>query len=85
MPPSMYGVLSKEPVAARRASSRSVPLCPAPASSALFKGADAARPCSVTCGEGLVVAAGSADSEVALADGTNHRAHSRVPAAVAVG
>lgn len=46
---------------------------------------DTTLACSVTCGDGLAEGVPPAGrSEVALADGTNHRAHSRVPAAVAV-
>ncbi|MBL3665872.1 hypothetical protein JL475_07630 [Streptomyces sp. M2CJ-2] len=46
---------------------------------------DTTLACSVTCGDGLAEGVPPAGmSEVALADGTNHRAHNRVPAAVAV-
>src|SRR5690606_29473160 len=46
---------------------------------------DATLACSVTCGDGTaVVRPPPGASDVALADGTNQRAHSSVPAAVAV-
>src|SRR5690606_37342944 len=46
---------------------------------------DATLACSVTCGEGVAgVRPPEGASDVALADGTNQRAHSSVPAAVAV-
>lgn len=71
----MYGVVSKLPVSASR-----VPL---PVVSPELS--DAARACWVVCAvegaEGSVLAG---SSPVAFAEGTNHRAPSRAPAAVAV-
>ncbi|PAN01323.1 hypothetical protein CJI59_12280 [Streptomyces sp. Alain-F2R5] len=68
-------MLSKLPVSARRAVSSPVVAVPV----------DAALACAVTCGDGLAAAdASTGVSGVAFADGTNHRAHSRPPAAAAV-